>query len=72
MESFRSLGAMLVTAPSEQERCYQMAVRLGLREMRPMPGCHMEPWVRLTANIDTGDVCLAAGIKVKHDEDDGA
>ena len=72
MESFRSLGPMLVTAPTPEARRYQMAVRLRSGEMRPMPGCHLEPWVTLTANVETGDVCLAAGIKVKRDEDDGA
>lgn len=69
MESFRALGPMLVTAPTPSDRQYQMSVRLRSGEIRPMPGCHLEPWVRLTANVETGDVCLAAGIKVKRDGD---
>lgn len=61
---FRSLGAMLITAPSESERLYEMAVRMAHTELRTLVGQELSPWIRVRANIDTGDVSLAAGIKV--------
>ena len=65
MEPFRSLGAMLVTAPSESERLYEIAVRLARAELVSVPGRELFPWVTVRANIETGDVLIAAGIKVK-------
>jgi len=65
MEPFRSLGAMLITAPSDTERLYEIAVRVARAEMRPLPGHALFPWITVRANIETGDVRLAAVIKVK-------
>lgn len=67
MEPFRSLGAMLITAPSESERLYEIAVRVARAEVKPMPGYALFPWITVRANTETGDVLLAAGIKVKRE-----
>jgi hypothetical protein len=63
MES-RSHGALLITAPTEDERLYQMSVRMAHEELRALVGQELSPWVRVRANIETGDVLIAAGIKV--------
>lgn len=64
---------MLITAPSESERLYEMAVKVARAELRPRQGYVLHPWLTLRANIETGDVLLAAGIKAKPEhEDDGA
>lgn len=63
MES-RSHGALLITAPTEDERLYQMSVRMAHEELRALVGQELSPWVRVRANIETGDVLVAAGIKV--------
>jgi|GEM_PF-5430392 len=63
MES-RSHGALLITAPSEDERLYEMSVRMAHEELRVLVGQELSPWLRVRANIETGDVLVAAGIKV--------
>ena len=63
MES-RSHGAKLITAPTEEERLYEMSVRMASEELRALVGQELSPWVRVRANIETGDVLVAAGIKV--------
>jgi hypothetical protein len=63
MES-RSHGALLITAPTEDERLYEMSVRMAHEELRALVGQELSPWVRVRANIETGDVLIAAGIKV--------
>jgi hypothetical protein len=63
MES-RSHGALLITAPTEDERLYQMSVRMAHEELRALVGQELSPWIRVRANIETGDVLVAAGIKV--------
>ena len=63
MES-RSHGALLITAPTEDERLYQMSVRMAHEELRALVGQELSPWIRVRANIETGDVLIAAGIKV--------
>lgn len=73
MESFRSFGPLLITAPSDSERLYEMSVRMTRAELKPKAGYALYPWLTLRANIDTGDVSLAAGVKAKHEDDeDGA
>jgi hypothetical protein len=61
----RALGAMLITAPTEAERVYEMSVRLASSELRPMEGARLAPWLKVKANIETGEVVMAAGIRVK-------
>jgi hypothetical protein len=63
MES-RSHGALLITAPTEDERLYEMSVRMAHEELRALVGQELSPWIRVRANIETGDVLIAAGIKV--------
>ena len=63
MES-RSHGALLITAPTEDERLYEMSVLMANEELRALVGQELSPWVRVRANIETGDVLVAAGIKV--------
>lgn len=65
MERKRSFGAMLITAPSDHERVYEMAVRVTSWEMRPLPGYALFPWIRITADVETGEVQCAAGVKAK-------
>lgn len=65
MERLRSLGAMLITAPSETERVFEMSVRLARAEVEPRPGYTLYPTITIRANVDTGDVFLAASMKSK-------
>ena len=65
MEHIRSCGEMLITAPSASERLYQMAVRVTRAELIPMPGYTLHPWISITANVDTGEVTLGAGVTAK-------
>lgn len=68
----RALGPMLITAPSESERVYEMAVRITHAEASS--AFERKPWITIRANITTGDVFLSAGVKVKRKpvEEDGA
>lgn len=69
----RSLGPMLILAPTHDERVYEMAVRITRTEAAS--AFERNPWLRITANITTGEVTLAAGVKVKRkpaEEEDGA
>lgn len=68
----RALGPMLITAPSQDERVYEMAVRITRSEASPL--FQRKPWIRIKAELSTGEVWLAAGVKVKRtqSEDDGA
>ena len=61
----RALGEILITAPTEAERVYQMSVRLAKEELRVLSGQTLSPWVRVRANLDTGHVGVAAGITVR-------
>lgn len=76
MERIRSLGAMLITEPTEQERLFEMAVRLARAEVDVRPGYVLYPTLTIRANNETGEVYLAASMKSKkvlHDhEEDGA
>lgn len=65
MEHIHAHGAMLITAPTDAERRYQMAVRVTRAELIPMPGYTLHPWISITANVDTGDVTLGAGVTAK-------
>ncbi len=69
MDRIPSFGAMLITAPSAHERLFEMSVRLKHGELKPTSGYTLRPWVRVLANVETGDVLLAAGITVKRSED---
>lgn len=69
----RSLGPMLITAPTDDQRVYEMAVRITRAEASS--AFERKPWIRITAELSTGRVTLAAGVKVKRkqiDEEDGA
>lgn len=71
-----SPNAYLVTAPTHEQRQYDLTVHVP--RLRPKPGCTLHPWVRVIANCETGEVTCAAGMKVlrkdgTHEpEDDGA
>lgn len=71
-ERFPSHGAMLITAPSEHERVYEMAVRIIRADS--VSKFTRRPWVKLRADVSTGDVYLAAGVTVtrRSSEEDGA
>ena len=73
-EHARAIGAMLITAPSEDERVYEMAVRITRAEYAP-PYVERRPWLKIRADIASGEVYLSAGVKVTRamaQEDDGA
>jgi hypothetical protein len=55
---------MLITVPKEDERLYEMSVLIANEELRALVGQELSPWIRVRANIETGDVLVAAGIKV--------
>lgn len=61
----RALGAMLITAPSEHERRYEMAVRLTREELIALQGYALNPWIRIKANLQTEVVELGAGVTAK-------
>ncbi len=63
---------MLITAPSEHERVYDMAVRITRAEAASK--FERRPWIKIRADVSTGEVYLSAGVKVKRLEhgDDGA
>lgn len=65
MGDLPSLGAMLITAPSEHERLYEMAVRLYRLELKPSPGYLLHPWITVRANCETDEITLAAGIRIQ-------
>lgn len=65
MDDIRSCGEMLITAPSESERLYHMAVRIHRSEFKPLPGYTLHPWISISANVDTGEVKLGAGVTAK-------
>lgn len=67
-----SHGAMLITAPSEHELVYEMAVRITRAEASSK--FDRRPWVTIRADVSTGEVYLSAGVKVKRrlPEEDGA
>lgn len=64
-EQRRALGAMLITAPSEHERTYELAVRLTKDELIAVRGYALQPWIRITANLETERVELGAGVTAK-------
>ena len=64
-EQKRAFGAMLITAPSGNERVYEMAVRIHRSEFVVSPKFSRQPWVRIRACDLTGEVYLTAGVKVK-------
>lgn len=65
-------SAYLITAPTDAVRQYDLIVRVP--HLRVTARYTTQPWVRIVANTDTGDVLLAAGIKVMRqgEEEDGA
>lgn len=76
MKSRRALGAMLITAPSETERVFDLAVRVARAEIRKKYiRVSIEPWVRIRANEDTHEITVACGLKAKRipkEQDDSA
>lgn len=52
----------LITAPSEHVRVYEMAVLYRLKAMTPRK---VYPWIRISADDRTGEVTLAAGMRVE-------
>jgi hypothetical protein len=73
MERVRSIGPMLITAPSEDERQYEMAVRIAPSEYQSAK-FERRPWLKIRAELSTGEIYLSAGVKVKRvpEEEDGA
>lgn len=63
-----SPSALLITAPSDDVRCYDLCVTLPRLRLTASRYTTV-PWVRITANCLTEDVTLAAGIKVLHREE---
>jgi hypothetical protein len=60
-----AVGSLVVTAPSEEERLYEIAVRLTRAELVPMGAVVLHPWLKIRANIETGDVLLSAGVRAE-------
>lgn len=73
MERARSIGPLLITAPTDDERVYEMAVRIAPSEYQS-PKFERRPWLKVRAELSTGEIYISAGVKVKRvpDEDDGA
>lgn len=64
MERLPSYGPLLITAPSENERLYEMSVRITRAEYAS-PKFERFPWLKIRAELSTGEVFLCAGVKVK-------
>lgn len=65
MERLRALGAMLVTAPTEDERLFEMSVRIPRSELRPHPGYTLSPCLTIRANTTTGAITCGIDFKAK-------
>lgn len=66
MSRRRALGAMLITAPTDAERMYDLAVRVARAEIRKTYiRVSIAPWIRIRANEETGAVTLACGLRPK-------
>ena len=69
-----SRSALLITAPSPDDRCYDLCVTVP--QLKTFQKVQAVPWVRVRANVVTEEVTLAAGIKMmrpdRYPEDDGA
>lgn len=63
-----SQSALLITAPSDDLRVYDLCVTVP--HLRTGVKYRTVPWVRVTANCVTEEVTLAAGIRVLRPEDD--
>ena len=59
----------LVTAPSADERCYELSVQLIGLKTNSRYRAH--PWLRITANCQTDAITVAAGIRVERIEEEG-
>ena len=57
----------LITAPTEHERCYALVV--ALPHLRPQKSYALKPWLRITANCQTDEITVAAGITCKREDD---
>lgn len=56
---------MLITEPHPSERLFEMSVRLARAELLELPGFQLYPMVTIRANVETGEVTLAASMKSK-------
>lgn len=65
MERKQSFGAMLITAPSEHVRLYEMSVRVARTELLPLPGYTLFPWLTIRVDTQTDDIRLGAGVTAK-------
>ena len=66
MRDIRALGAMLITAPSDTERVFDLSVRVARAEIRKTYiRVSIEPWIRIRADEQTGAVTIACGLKPK-------
>ena len=68
-----SRSALLITAPDDDTRRYDLCVTVP--HLRTFARVQAVPWIRVTANCQTDEVTLAAGIKIlraDREDDDGA
>lgn len=67
---------MLITAPTDAERVFDLAVRVARAEIRKnYVRASITPWIRIRANADTEEVTIACGLKARRlrpTDDDGA
>lgn len=54
-----------ITAPTEDERCYELAVTIPLRYLRAERGYTLKPWLKITANCATQEVTMSAGFRAE-------
>jgi hypothetical protein len=64
VERLRALGALVITAPTDQERLFTMAVRVPRAELEPRTPRPLYPWLTIRANVETQEITCAAGIRV--------
>lgn len=65
MEIRQSLGPMLITAPSEHVRLYEMSVRVARAELVALPGYQLSPWLTVRVDTATNNYHVSAGVKAK-------
>lgn len=64
----RSSSPYLVTAPTPEQRCYELIVPLVLVAHRPY---RVTPWLRITCDRETQEITCAAGMRVERPYWDG-
>lgn len=57
---------MLITAPTDEERVFDLAVRVARAEIRKnYVRASITPWIKIRANLETERITIACGLKAR-------